>query len=167
MAKGLRASVTKRNKAKLRDRVFGPVEAARTERLSAKLLELARQPKPTRDTDMLVDGQAVVDTKSVEDNEGGEKDQAVSAEGQSLALPPFALSCPVPRSLMEGCPAVERSETGAASGSEEEGGSSDEDAMDAAEEGDADGDMFYTLLGLSVDIAGFDMRGGLKMLFEH
>ncbi|KAN0102947.1 Protein of unknown function (DUF2423) domain containing protein [Hyaloscypha variabilis] len=46
MAKGARASTKKANNQKLKSRVFGPVETARTERLSAKLLELASQPKP-------------------------------------------------------------------------------------------------------------------------
>ncbi len=41
MAKGLRASTKKANKKILRQKVFGPVEDARKERLSAKLLELA------------------------------------------------------------------------------------------------------------------------------
>lgn len=41
MAKGLRASSKKANRSLLRQNVFGPVEAARKERLSAKLLELA------------------------------------------------------------------------------------------------------------------------------
>ncbi|KAI9746428.1 MAG: hypothetical protein M1818_000141 [Claussenomyces sp. TS43310] len=45
MAKGSRASATKSNNAKLKVRVFGPVENARTERLSAKLRELAAQPR--------------------------------------------------------------------------------------------------------------------------
>ncbi|PMD49248.1 uncharacterized protein K444DRAFT_622822 [Hyaloscypha bicolor E] len=46
MAKGARASTKKANHQKLKSRVFGPVESARTERLSAKFLELASQPKP-------------------------------------------------------------------------------------------------------------------------
>jgi hypothetical protein len=46
MAKGSRASTNKANNAKLKSRVFGPVETERTARLSAKLLELASQPKP-------------------------------------------------------------------------------------------------------------------------
>ncbi|KAF8859627.1 hypothetical protein BDZ45DRAFT_742198 [Acephala macrosclerotiorum] len=46
MAKGARASTKKANNAKLKSKVFGPVESARVERLSAKLLELASQPKP-------------------------------------------------------------------------------------------------------------------------
>ena len=47
MAKGLRSSTEKANKSKLRSRVFAPVEEARKERLSAKILELATQPKIT------------------------------------------------------------------------------------------------------------------------
>ena len=41
MAKGLRSSVKKSNKQKLRAKVFGPAEQARKERLSAKLFDLA------------------------------------------------------------------------------------------------------------------------------
>ncbi|KAI9826800.1 MAG: hypothetical protein M1832_005738 [Thelocarpon impressellum] len=55
MAKGLRSSVKKANRAKLRVRVFGPVEDARTERLSAKLLALASQSKTTKSTDTEMD----------------------------------------------------------------------------------------------------------------
>ncbi|PBP20536.1 GPI ethanolamine phosphate transferase [Diplocarpon rosae] len=46
MAKGARASTTKANNVKLKSEVFGPVETNRTARLSAKLLELASQPRP-------------------------------------------------------------------------------------------------------------------------
>jgi len=49
MAKGARASSRKANNSKLKSKVFGPVETERTARLSAKLLELASQPKPVRD----------------------------------------------------------------------------------------------------------------------
>ncbi|KAK4996514.1 hypothetical protein LTR28_000166, partial [Elasticomyces elasticus] len=48
MARSARSSVTKKNNAKLKARVFGPVENARTERLSAKLLELAAQAAPLK-----------------------------------------------------------------------------------------------------------------------
>jgi len=54
MAKSARASKIKMNNSKLKSRVFGPVETARTERLSAKLLELASQPKPSKDSDDMV-----------------------------------------------------------------------------------------------------------------
>ncbi|KAF2715175.1 hypothetical protein K504DRAFT_457343 [Pleomassaria siparia CBS 279.74] len=45
MAKGLRASVKKSNRTKLRANVFGPVESARAERVHAKLLETINQSK--------------------------------------------------------------------------------------------------------------------------
>ncbi|KAH7140581.1 hypothetical protein EDB81DRAFT_798261 [Dactylonectria macrodidyma] len=46
MAKSARSSSRKANNQRLAANVFGPVEAARAERLHAKLLELAKQPKP-------------------------------------------------------------------------------------------------------------------------
>ncbi|KAM5353786.1 hypothetical protein ACJ41O_000436 [Fusarium nematophilum] len=46
MAKSSRSSTRKANNQRLAAKVFGPAEAARAERLSAKLLELAQQPKP-------------------------------------------------------------------------------------------------------------------------
>jgi len=57
MAKSSRASSRKANNQRLKKHVFGPVEAARLERLSEKLLEIAAQPKPQRDAEMkTVDG---------------------------------------------------------------------------------------------------------------
>ncbi|KAK7429536.1 hypothetical protein QQZ08_003915 [Neonectria magnoliae] len=50
MAKSARASSRKANNQRLAAKVFGPVEAARAERLHAKLLELAKQPKPESET---------------------------------------------------------------------------------------------------------------------
>ena len=46
MAKSARSSSRKNNNQRLKKNVFGPIESARTERLAAKLLELAAQPKP-------------------------------------------------------------------------------------------------------------------------
>ncbi|RSL97436.1 hypothetical protein CEP52_010881 [Fusarium oligoseptatum] len=46
MAKSSRSSTRKANNRRLVANVFGPAESARAERLSAKLLELAQQPKP-------------------------------------------------------------------------------------------------------------------------
>ena len=51
MAKGLRSSRNKTNNLKLRSKVFGPVEDARKERLSAKLLELASKPNQKTEED--------------------------------------------------------------------------------------------------------------------
>lgn len=52
MAKSQRSSVTKANNQRLKKNVFGPVEAARQQRLSAKLLEIASQPKPVPEKEM-------------------------------------------------------------------------------------------------------------------
>jgi hypothetical protein len=52
MAKSQRASKTKSNNQRLKKNVFGPVETERTARLSAKLLELASQPKPKAEVEM-------------------------------------------------------------------------------------------------------------------
>ena len=49
MAKSARASSRKNNNQKLKKNVFGPVESARTERLSAKLMELVAQQIPAKE----------------------------------------------------------------------------------------------------------------------
>ncbi|KAL8873164.1 MAG: hypothetical protein Q9174_001316 [Haloplaca sp. 1 TL-2023] len=54
MAKGLRSSVKKANKARLKARVFGPVEEARKKRLSAKLLATALEPSTHAKDDAMV-----------------------------------------------------------------------------------------------------------------
>jgi hypothetical protein len=67
MAKGARASTRKANNAKLKSRVFGPVETARTERLSAKLLELAAQPRKKEDVPMEIqDGMKYANHSSID-----------------------------------------------------------------------------------------------------
>jgi len=58
MARSARSSAIKKNKSGLKKRVFGPVETARNERLNAKLLELAQQPKaPRPEMDVEEEGQ--------------------------------------------------------------------------------------------------------------
>jgi len=84
MAKSSRSSTRKANNQRLKANVFGPVESARAERLSAKLLEIAAQPKPSQDGD---------DMKVVEDVDaavGEEADKAEGAEGKRyLENPPW------------------------------------------------------------------------------
>ena len=58
MAKGQRASTVKRNNTALRAK-FAPIYDARTARLSAKLQEIAAQPKPPRDETMDVDAEGL------------------------------------------------------------------------------------------------------------
>lgn len=55
MAKSARSSTKKANNAKLKSKVFGPVEDARMARLSAKLQEVMSQPKPVREDGDVVD----------------------------------------------------------------------------------------------------------------
>ncbi|KAK4153738.1 hypothetical protein C8A00DRAFT_33494 [Chaetomidium leptoderma] len=52
MAKSSRSSVIKTNNRRLKANVFGPVEAARAQRLSARLQALAAEPKPQKDVEM-------------------------------------------------------------------------------------------------------------------
>lgn len=62
MAKSSRASTRKANNQRLKENVFGPVEDARQQRLAAKLLEIASQPKPVPEKEMK-------DTPEAEDTE--------------------------------------------------------------------------------------------------
>ena len=55
MAKSARASAVKANRANLRRRIYGPVEEERTKRLSAKLAQVASQPKPEQPDKMDVE----------------------------------------------------------------------------------------------------------------
>lgn len=68
MAKSSRASSRKANNQRLKANVFGPVEAARAERLSAKLLELAAQPKPKPEEMKVDDGEEGDNNKKGEDD---------------------------------------------------------------------------------------------------
>lgn len=55
MAKSARASQIKTNRFNIRKKVFNKPDLARAERLSAKLMEVAAQPKPERPQAMDVD----------------------------------------------------------------------------------------------------------------
>lgn len=55
MAKSSRSSSKKFNNQRKAASIFGPAETARQERLSAKLLELAKQAKP-EPAEMKIDG---------------------------------------------------------------------------------------------------------------
>ncbi|KAK5162386.1 hypothetical protein LTR04_003899 [Oleoguttula sp. CCFEE 6159] len=84
MAKSSRSSVRKTNNAKLKSRVFGPVEAARTQRLSARLLDLASQSKPPR-TEMEVEK----DSKEQSNTEAAESEPAAEGASSQLLSPPL------------------------------------------------------------------------------
>ncbi|KXJ97545.1 hypothetical protein Micbo1qcDRAFT_191991 [Microdochium bolleyi] len=74
MAKSSRSSTRKANNQRLKANVFGPVESARAERLSAKLLEIAAQPKPAQD-----DG----DVKIVDNVDAAQDDETKAATGET------------------------------------------------------------------------------------
>ncbi|KAI2487329.1 DUF2423 domain containing protein [Pyrenophora tritici-repentis] len=86
MAKGARASSKKANRTKLRARVFGPVEAARAERLHAKLLETIQQTKPEK-TQM----DTTQDTNTTDD----------ASKEEDLPKGSSILTAPIPRSLSD------------------------------------------------------------------
>ncbi|KAF9871618.1 hypothetical protein CkaCkLH20_10816 [Colletotrichum karsti] len=71
MAKSARSSVRKNNNQRLKKNVFGPVESQRTERLSAKLLELAKAPKPEKEADVNMDADEQDDAQ-INPDEGDE-----------------------------------------------------------------------------------------------
>lgn len=56
MAKSSRSSARKTNAHRRATNINGPAEAARAERLHAKLLEVAKQPKP-ESSDVNMDGE--------------------------------------------------------------------------------------------------------------
>ncbi|KXS96310.1 hypothetical protein AC579_9184 [Pseudocercospora musae] len=67
MGSSARASRIKKNNSALKKRVFGPVEQARNERLSAKLLALAKAPKEER-----------MDVEQEDSKEAAKKNEAVA-----------------------------------------------------------------------------------------
>lgn len=60
MAKSSRSSSKKENNRRKAATVFGPAELARDERLSAKLLDLAKQPKPEVSRDVAMESEYYV-----------------------------------------------------------------------------------------------------------
>ena len=103
MAKSLRSSRTKSNNVKLRAKVFGPIEAARTARLSQKLAELSHRPRAERtemdvDTDKGMADRTEPDATKATANSppaGTGKGSSSNSEGQSAALDSHNL--PIPR----------------------------------------------------------------------
>ncbi|OAA34420.1 putative protein family UPF0642 [Metarhizium rileyi] len=81
MAKSSRSSTKKENNRRKAASVFSPAEVARNERLSAKLLELAKQPKP-ESSDVNMDANAIngedVDVAQLGDDSGMEIDSKPS-----------------------------------------------------------------------------------------
>ncbi|KAL8771356.1 MAG: hypothetical protein Q9209_003262 [Squamulea sp. 1 TL-2023] len=83
MAKGLRSSVKKANRSRLRSKVFGPVEEARKQRLSAKLLSKTLEPSPNAKEDaMLLDDSPYPPMKT--NTSPGHGDSSIRAKSREL-----------------------------------------------------------------------------------
>ncbi|KOS16676.1 hypothetical protein ESCO_004606 [Escovopsis weberi] len=79
MAKSSRSSTRKANNRRLASNVFGPAEDARRERLSAKLMELAKQPKPDADIKMDLNVDDAAEDKAQEEAEKDESTMDVDS----------------------------------------------------------------------------------------
>lgn len=153
MAKGLRSSVKKTNRTKLRSRVFEPMENARLERLHAKLLEAAQQPKPETPKK----NEMEVDTA-----EGNSRHRCQPTLTQNADLSPLADTAPdaskedeFPKGLSILTASIPPSlSTNAAPG-----------YLDPTTDARAS-EHLYHLLGLSSDVVGFTSDGDLAFAFD-
>ncbi|KAG9755893.1 hypothetical protein KCU73_g5189, partial [Aureobasidium melanogenum] len=174
MGKGLRSSVNKTNNRKLKKNVFGPVETARTERLSQKLLELASQPKPPK-SDMEVEESNGENSFSREtylpkltlpfaDSKQAESEaKATNANGALNAL-----AIPVPKSLAHQCPATAAASMNMLTPPPTpplDISDFSNPSIRSAHRRYADEQLFFHLLGVSTDIHGFDSFGNICLGF--
>lgn len=182
MAKGARSSVRKTNNRALKSRVFGPVEDARTARLSQKLLELASQPKTARteseqigmasatpsilvactqsNTPFTESKDEDVNEKETTGTDGG-LSSSISIPASLTALEPsqhYPTPPPTPEATPE--PTNTTSDTTNATSETISSGT-----VSASEQRPADVQLFYHFLGLSNEITGFDSNGDLELHF--
>lgn len=136
MAKSRRSHTMKIKRRALSSRVFKPVEDARAERLSAKLLEIAQQPKPERPQAMEVEEDKKENGETWNGIDEEEKDPAT----EGLFRSPH-WSWPIPSSLHQ-----EKEEASRMCEGEEE--------------------AFYAALGACSDILGFHSNGDLVLAFD-
>lgn len=156
MAKGLRSSVKKTNRSKLKSNVFGPIEDERAARLSAKLMELASQPRSSN-TEMEIDtgagrtsqsGLNLSNANSLKDSKkDGDPDLEPSDQREGALL---CFSSEIPSSLL-GLEEGARLQCSNSRATVAKHGYSDSD----------DEDAFYTMLGCLGDLVGFDDGGFL------
>jgi hypothetical protein len=164
MAKGLRASRTKKNNQALSKRVFGPVEAARNERLSAKLLALAQQPKAPREEMEIEKGMHTRHhaSKSVAaaDMSFPEADKEATAEGTP------SLSIPIPKGIAFNDHHHQQLLTPPSTPPTSNNVPTNPILDRAGQHAMAQEQLFFHLLGASSDILGFDEEGDLRLAFN-
>ncbi|KAK3710563.1 hypothetical protein LTR37_010190 [Vermiconidia calcicola] len=135
MAKSSRSSRVKKNNQTLKRKVFGPVESARRERLNDRLMELAKQPKP-----------------SPPDSE---------AKGTSSS----SLSIPVPFHLCSSNDNLQNLPTQPTALTLESAATTTRILDMPAQKQLAKEMLFFHLLGAATDIVGFDPNGDLELSF--
>jgi hypothetical protein len=164
MAKGLRASRTKKNNQALSKRVFGPVEAARNERLSAKLLALAQQPKAPREEMEIEKGMQTRHHASkpvaAADIPLPEADKEATAEGTP------SLSIPIPKGIAFNDHHHQQLLTPPSTPPTSNNTPTNPILDRAGQHAMAQEQLFFHLLGASSDILGFDEEGDLRLAFN-
>lgn len=148
MAKGLRSSVKKTNRSKLRKNVFGPAENERAERIHQKLLEnlQAPKPEPAKKAEMDVDStEGTQQTHTLDILESLAKTSPDAAVNTKETEGSFLTIVPIPRSLTTTEPIP----------------------TPAKQQDDHDMWNLCFCLGLSSDIVGFATSGdGLTFAFD-
>lgn len=174
MAKSARASVTKKNNQALKRKVFGPAETARNDRLNAKLLELAQQPKPLRaEMDVEEDGKMHFPIYSHIENFNtkqriptGLESAAPEAKDNDRAtkgVSPFLLSISIPASLSH---SNEQNLPTPPSTPGPTLSTTTSPIFDhPAQKEFADELLFFHLLGASTDVVGFHENGELELSY--
>ena len=164
MAKGLRASRTKKNNQALSKRVFGPVEAARNERLSAKLLALAQQPKAPRE-EMEIEKGTPTHHHALRPVAAADRSLPDTADKEATAEGTPSLSIPIPKGIASKDhhhqlltpPSTPPTSNNAPPNP----------ILDrAGQHAMAQEQLFFHLLGASSDILGFDEEGDLRLAFN-
>lgn len=177
MGKSARSSAIKKNNQKLKSRVFGPVEAARNERLSAKLMDLATQPKPPRaEMEVENDGmplralQATLFSEDKNTDQVNHTDQKESTseakEDQHEGASP-SLSIPIPASIFA-CQAGNNAQLPTPPATPPAENSNTSPLLDTTSQKRLAQEMyFYHVLGVSAEIEGFDENGFLRLAFAN
>lgn len=177
MAKSSRATISKKNRSRLKSRVFGPVEDARTKRLSEKLVELASQPKAAR-TDMDIEktegGHTIKlhahDHGLIMSSSGAQRAEQESKEnsGHADGALRSSLSIPIPKAML--CHAKPNTQlpltpppTPPSSALQD---TFPTPTNHVANYHQAEEMLFYHTLGIAADVKGFDNAGHLVLEFD-
>ena len=173
MAKSSRATSVKKRRSTLKKNVFGPVEDARNERLSAKLLELASKPKMRAEMEVEQNGmpppsittldsdsnsRANTDTNSAPTSEEAKEEQATEGASPSSS----SLSIPIPACLVH---TNDQLPTPPTTPTLDASATTTPILEVPAQKRLAKEMLFFHLLGAATDVIGFDDNGDLQLGF--